>query len=358
MGRAGRYVCVAVPFILTVLAIIFLLVATLSGVTNKQLFMFEIDLTELSISTDSIKSLIDSRSLDGAHGIDARDILNDIGDTIGGDSAGSGKGVTPSDIGLDDIYKISVWGYCSEGSNNKDAKCTKPKMGWADDALDTSFIEDISKALGSDFEMPKEIESALDTFKTVSKWTQIVFIIALAALGAQIIVGLFSACTRIASCLCFLIAGLSTIATIAAAALSTATAAVIVGALEGSSEVYGAKGRMNKGFLALVWIAVAFAVSAAVFWLATICCCAPDHSSRRERRKAKHAEREKGYASSSYEPLQDPNDPYSHGGNNGHFGSHGSQHNAPSFYEQPYATTQYPHNGRSDMAYEPYSHRV
>lgn len=355
MGKVGRYFCVAVPFILTILSIIFLLVAALSGVTNKELFMFEIDLSELSISTDSIQSLINSRAVNG------RDILNDIGDAAGDvlgsdDENGSGgSSITPSDLGLDDVYKVSVWGYCKEKSGGGDAECTKPKMNWANEALDTSFIEDISDALGSDFEIPQEITSALDTFKTVSRWTQIVFIIALAALGAQIIVGTFSACTRIASCICFLIAGLSTVATIAAAALSTATAAVIVGALEGSSEMYGAKGKMNSGFLALVWIAVSFAIGAAIFWLVTICCCSPDRSSRRERRKAKHADNEKGFAS-SYEPLQDPNDPYNHGANNGYYSSQASN-NAPSFYEQPY-NSQYPSHGRSDMAYEPYSHRA
>jgi hypothetical protein len=357
MGKVGRYFCVAVPFILTILSIIFLLVAALSGVTNKDLFMFEIDLSELSISTDSIQSLINSRALNG------RDILDDIGgaagDILGDDQGGdSGSSITPSDLGLDDVYKVSVWGYCKQKSGDDDAECTKPKMNWANEALDTSFIEDISEALGSDFEIPEEIKSALNTFKTVSRWTQIVFIIALAALGAQIIVGTFSACTRIASCICFLIAGLSTVATIAAAGLSTATAAVIVGALEGSSEMYGAKGEMNTGFLALVWIAVAFAIGAACFWLITICCCSPDRSSRRERRNAKHADNEKGFAATSYEPLQDPNDPYHHGTNNS-YNNYSSQasNNAPSFYEQPYHS-QYPSHGRSDMAYEPYSHRA
>lgn len=350
MGKVGRFVCVAVPFILTVLSIIFLLVAALSGVTNKSLFMFEIDLSELSVDTNDINSLINSRSLGG------RDILDDVSDAFGGggdgddteaaaDATGSKDGVTPADLGLNEIYKVSVWGYCSEKSDGDDEKCTKPKMDWAKDELDTAFIEDISKALGSDFKIPDEITTALDTFKTVSRWTQIVFIIALAALAAQIIVGVFSVCTRIASCLCFLIAGVSTVAAIAAAALSTATATVIVGAIEGSN-FHGAKGSINTSFLALVWVAVAFAIGAAVSWLVTICCCAPDKSSRRSH-KNRGGDNEKGFTSSAYQPLQDPQaDAYGHGANNDYYNS--SYNGA-----QPY-----PNNGRSDMAYEPYSHRA
>lgn len=350
MGKVGRMVCVAVPFILTVLSIIFLLVAALSGVTNKSLFMFEIDLSELSVDKNDINSLINSRALTD------RDIFDDVGDALGGGGGGDGDdveaaadaatgsdGITPADLGLNEIYKVSVWGYCSEKSDGDDEKCTKPKMDWAKDELDTAFIEDISKALGSDFKIPDEITTALDTFKTVSRWTQIVFIIALAALAAQIIVGVFSVCTRIASCLCFIIAGVSTVAAIAAAALSTATATVIVAAIEGSN-FHGAKGSINTSFLALVWVAVACAIGAAGSWLVTICCCAPDKSSRKSR-KNRAGDNEKGFTSSAYQPLQDPQDnAYGHGANNDYYNS---------AYNQPY-----PNNGRSDMAYEPYSHRV
>lgn len=361
MGKVGRFVCVSVPFILTVLSIIFLLVAALSGVTNKSLYMFEIDLSELSIDKNDINSLINSRALG------ARDILDDVGEAFGGggdgsdaadavaDATGASDGITPADLGLNELYKVSVWGYCSEKSDGDDEKCTKPKMDWAKDELDTAFIEDISKALGSDFKIPDEIKTALDTFKTVSKWTQIVFIIALAALAAQIIVGVFSVCTRIASCLCFIIAGVSTVAAIAAAALSTATATVIVGAIEGS-DFHGAKGSVNTSFLALVWVAVACAIGAAMSWLVTICCCAPDKSSRRSH-KNRGGDNEKGFTSSAYQPLQDPqSEAYGHGANSGHGQNdyYSSAYNSPSFNgAQPY-----PNNGRSDMAYEPYSHRA
>lgn len=230
-------------------------------------------------------------------------------------------------------------------------------MNWAEDHLDTSFIDEITKAFGADFKMPEEISTALDVFKKVSYWTQIVFIIALVSLAAQVIVGLFSVCTRIASCLCFLIAGISTAAVIAAAALSTATASVVIGAIEGTSAFGGAKGSINTSYLGLVWVSVAFALGASISWLVTICCCAPDKSSRRS--KNKHGDGEKGFPESSYQPLQDPNnDAYGHGGNgNGGGFTHGNTRN--SYYN----ASQSSHGGgvnnpRSDLAYEPYSHRA
>lgn len=371
MGNIGRLICVSVPFILTALSLITLLIACLAGVSNKDLYQFKVDLSEFSVNPDSIASLIEGRDIvDDVGGAisegagDLGDIPDDLkgqaGDIVDDVTGGaSGKNITFETLGLHELYEVSVWGFCSAKADGTGRDCTKPKMNWAEDALDTSFIEEITKAFGSDFEMPEEVSTALDVFKKVSRWTQIVFIIALVSLAAQIIIGSFSVCTRIASCLCFLIAGISTTAVIAAAALSTVTSSVVVGAVEGTSTFGGAKGSINTSYLALVWVSVAFALGASISWLVTICCCAPDKSSRRSKKHADHGE--KGFPESSYQPLQDPNDVYGHGGNGGGF-AHGNTRN--SYYntsQSSYGGPQYPvggNNPRSDLAYEPYSHRA
>ncbi|SPO02315.1 uncharacterized protein DNG_04988 [Cephalotrichum gorgonifer] len=362
MGNIGRLVCVSVPFVLTVLSLIALLIPALAGVSNKSLYSFRVDLSGFSISPDSVTSLVTRRDIFDTLGGLGDDISNSLdnlpdnlsdyikeklGDGVGtavdgavSANGGSGQNITLGDIGLYEVYEISVWGYCSETANGTDRSCTKPKMNWAND-MNATFLHELSDAFvdtfGEGSEIPDEVFDALDVFKRVSRWTQIVFIVALAALGLQVVIGLFSVCTRIASCLCFLIAGISSAATIAAASLATATSSVVVGVIESTESLAGAKGKINTTFLALVWISVAFALAAGATWLVTICCCAPDKSSRR----SKHADGEKGFHSSSYIPLKDPNEPYHNGGARN------------SYYNSSHPTP----NPRSDLAYEPYSHR-
>jgi hypothetical protein len=337
MASVGRFFCVALPFILTLLSLILLLVAGLSGITNKSLYMFQVDTSELEISPDMIRSIIND--------ITSRDIIDDVTNLISGDDSnnsgsgnGSGSNITAGDLGLADHYNVGLWGFCTTDADGSDRQCTKPKYNWAASTLDTTIIDKFNDVAGGVIEIPDEVNNALDAFVTVSRWTQIVFIAAFIALAVQLLVGLFATCTRIASCLTFLVAGISSLAVTAAASLSTATAVVIVGAIKGTATIYGADASFNGTYLALVWASAAFAIGAGFFWLFTICCCAPDKTSRRSKRGG---DKEKGFAG-AYQPLQDPH--------NQARNSHYSQH--------AYATPAY-HGGaqRNDLAYEPFSHR-
>lgn len=339
MANIGRFFCVALPFILTLLSLILLLAAGLSGITNKALYMFQADVSELSIGQDVITSLLNSRDLA------ARNIIDDVTDLINGDNAsaassGSGTNITASDLGLADHYNVGLWGFCTTSADGSNRKCTKPKYNWAATFLNTNIIDKFNQVAGGKIEIPDEVGHAINAFITVSRWTQIVFIAAFAALAAQLLVGLFATCTRIASCLTFLVAGISCVAVIAAASLSTATSVIIVGAVKGTGVLYGADASFNTTYLALVWAAAAFAIGAGFFWLFTICCCAPDHTKRRSKRSG---DNEKAMGTGAYQPLNDPHD----------------YNNRNSYYNQQtgYAAPTYPNAAQRDTAYEPYSHR-
>ncbi|PKS08212.1 hypothetical protein jhhlp_005154 [Lomentospora prolificans] len=334
MANVGRFFCVALPFILTLMSLILLLVAGLSGITNKSLYMFQADVSELSISTDAIKSLLNGRDLE------ARNIVDEVTDFIGGnDSSSSGTNITAGDLGLADHYNVGLWGFCTTDADGSNRKCTKAKYNWAASTLNTTILDKFNDVAGDVIEIPDEVSHAINAFVTVSRWTQIVFIAAFAALAVQLLVGLFATCTRIASCITFLVAGISTVIVIAAASLSTATSVIIVGAIKSTAMIYGADAHFNGTYLGLVWASAAFAIGAGFFWLFTICCCAPDHTKRRSKRSG---DSEKAMATGAYQPLQDPRD-----------------YNRNSYYnQQTYATPAYPNTAqRSDMAYEPYSHR-
>lgn len=315
MGNIGRIFCVALPFILTVASIIALLVACLAGVTDKSLYLFKVNTTDLSISSSTITSLLSDRGLAELN-LDARDIgstissaadslesmASDAGSdisnvassasaalasaTASADSAassvesavtGSGTNITAADLGLADAYIVSLWNYCQVSSDGTKT-CKKASYNWAANATDSfeEMVNNVASSMGENITLPSSIKEAMNTFSTISRWTEIVFIIAFIALAVEIVLGFFANCSRAFSCCTTIIGMFATVAVIAAATLATVTAAVVVAAVEGTAKAYGVTGSMNSHFLAAVWIAAAFAIAAGFFWLFTICCCAPD----------------------------------------------------------------------------------
>ncbi|KAJ6442922.1 integral membrane protein [Purpureocillium lavendulum] len=327
----GRFFCVALPLILTIGAIVSLLVATLSGVVHNNLYVFQVNVTDLSINPAN---------------------FDNIANKLGGraDNAQTSN-ITAGNLGLDQVYDINLWGYCS---TNKDGKrdCIKARFDWASHELNTTWIEDFGAAAGAKIQLPKEVKDALKVFRTVTKWTEVAFIIALVALGVELVVGIFANCSRIASCLTWLVASLAAVLVGASAGLATAMATIVVGTVEGTGKFYGVEGKIGGQFLAAVWIATAFAIGAAFFWLFTICCCKPEHRKRSAHRASKHDDGEKLLPTRGYSPLTSD-----HEMSSGYYNPNQQQNQqfAHNFSSQP----RYPSgNGRSDLAYEPYSHRA
>lgn len=340
MANFGRFVCVLVPFLLTLASLIAMLIAGLSGIADKSLYMFRVNVTDMGLSPTSVSSI-----LSGA-GLDKLDIPNLPNLPNIGKRQSQTTNVTAADLGLYDVYDVNVWNYCYTTQNGTRG-CTKPKFDWAATALNTTTgdINSMLTSTGLNVTLPKEITSAVKSFGTVSKWTQIVFVIAYVALGVELLFGLFANCSRAFSCVTFLVAGIATVAVGAAAALATATSVVVVGAVEASAKLYGVDAHFNTRFLATVWLGVAFALAAGLFWMFTICCCAPDHHRSSRSGRSRHADGEKfmggavgGGGAPNYQRLSDP-----HGYNAGY---------AQQYPRQSYGAPQPQHAG----AYEPYSH--
>ncbi|KJZ71469.1 hypothetical protein HIM_09108 [Hirsutella minnesotensis 3608] len=333
----GRYICVSVPFVLTIASLIALLVATLSGVTHNNLYIFRVNITELSIDPSSAGKL--SSLVSGATGINIPNVRADT----------ASNNITAAKLGLKDVYDVTLWGYCGTSHDGK-RECTKAQFDWASHELNTTWTENFGSAAGVKIKLPDEIKGALEAFRHLSKWTEVAFIVALIAVALEIVVGLFSGCSRAVSCVTWFTAGIAAVLVGLAAALATATSAVVVGAVEGAARNYGVDGTIGNGFLAASWIAFAFAVGAAFFWLFTICCCKPEHRSRSGRRGGNQNDGEKLLPSKGYAPI---------GSDNQMSGAHGDTTHYPP--NQPYGSQppRYPGgNERSNLAYEPYSHRA
>lgn len=329
MANFGRFVCVAIPFLCAVASLIALLVAGLAGVTDKSLYMFRVNTTDLQIPSSLIGNILNSRDPAPQDFHDPTNLINT------GTKVASGSNITASDLGIYDLYDISLWGYCYTPKNGSRA-CTKPAFNWATTVLNetTNDINTLITLSGQNIELPREVGDAVEAFGTVSRWTQIVFIIAYVALGVEIFFGIFANCSRAFSCITFIVSGVATTAVCAAAALATATSVVVVGAVESTAQFYGIEGDFNTRYLAAVWISAAFAIAAGLFWLFTVCCCKPDRSKSHRGR----GDGEK-FMQGPYQPIGDNG--YQQGG--GYARPFSQQ---PQSYGQP----------QRDMAYEPYSH--
>ncbi|KAI1392755.1 SUR7/PalI family-domain-containing protein [Hypoxylon trugodes] len=355
----GRYFCVALPFILTVGSIICMLIAGLTGVANNNLYLFQVDTRNVSVDAATLQSLIGNLTnaesiTDGIQNAvnngedNVNDAVNnakndissrspqDVSSIINGiTGSGSGDNITAAELGIDKLYDVTLWNYCSIPANGTNKNCTKARFNWAEQDFNTDYIDNFGKELGANITIPQDIKDALNTFKPLMKWTEVVYIIAMVGLGLELIVGLFTACSRLVSCLTWVISGIATLAVIAAAAMMTAMSLVVVGAVKAATSKYGGDASWNGNFLACIWIGVAFALGASLFWLFSVCCCKPEHRPYNRRSRGRGDESEKFLPTGSYAPLGDP------------------QHN--SGYNNNYGVPQRG-GARSDMAYEPYSH--
>jgi hypothetical protein len=345
----GRFVCVAVPFGLTLASIVCILIAMLAGVTDKNLDMFEIKTQNLSISSSSLQNLaneITKRSPEPHYSDLTTSALNSGSSAV--DSAISGDNITAAELGLADLYKVSLWGYCSQTAGSK-SNCTKAKFDWASSALNTTAIETLTSTTGVTVNFPKEIKGALKTYAVVSKWTEVVYIIAIITAAVELIFGLFGFCSRAGSCCTFILSGISTTAIIAASIMATAQSSIVTGAVLSVSKAYGVKASLNTGFLAVTWLAVAFSIGAGLFWMFSICCCANDHhSNKRSNRRSKGDDSEKLIPTGAYQRVEDP-----HHFNNGAYA--GQQNGAYNGQEYGVPMTNVKPT-RGNGAYEPYSH--
>lgn len=337
MGNVGRFFCVALPFILTAASLVALLIVGLTGIASNQLYMFRVNTTDMSIDLSELESLLKLTSRNVQ--LDSRSFLDDLKNITEieqlGEASGvlSGGNITAQGLGLAQLYDVNLWGYC-ETEYNGTRTCTKAEINWAYKYLSTDNVTVTNSGVSANVSYPDEVKTAVEVFQQTSKWTQIVVIVAAVALGIELFVGLFTSCSRVVSCITWIFSGLATILVCAAAAAITAMSVLVVGTLEGSNKLYGLHASFNGSFLAVAWIAAAFAIAASFFWLFTICCCKPEH--RQKRSRGHGPEAEKFIPVGGYAPLHD-------------------DHNR--FSQQSYGAPRHQQSGpRSNLAYEPYSH--
>jgi hypothetical protein len=331
----GRFCCVALPFILTTISLICLLIVGLAGVTSSNLHLFEVAPKDLKISTEQFQNLDFKQKAkdiaDKIPGVDTSDV-----DAVGDIS------LTAATLGLGDKYNFFLWNY-AELVGDVTTK-SKPTFDYASNFTDTSKLEKLTEDANVSVTIPDAVKTGLKTFATLVKWTEVVYIIACITTALTILVGIAGFFSRIGSCVTWLISGLSCFAIIGFATLATVTSSVVVGALSASVKHYGVGSSVNTAWLAVIWIGAAASVASGLFWLFSACCCA---NARNDKRHSRAGDSEKLLGTRGYQPVNDPyqNSPY--------MGQQSGVYN-----QQQHAIPM--HNVKADraQAYEPYSHHA
>ncbi|GAD94991.1 integral membrane protein [Paecilomyces variotii No. 5] len=320
MGKAGRIVCIFTPYVLTIASLVCLILVGL-GCTNKSsstlndLYFFRADLQNLttasSDSNSALSSALSAANLDS----DTTDKLNSLLDEA------------EKAMDLKDFYDIGLFGYCDgdvTNDNFKTTNCSKAKAGFWFNPVQVWNLN----GTGVDDILPDSLQKDLDTYKQVTKWMFIAYIIAFAATVAELVIGLTAICSRWGSFVTSLVSAVSLIFTVAASVTATVMYVVLKNAFNKALKDYGITGSMGKNMYVTTWLAVAFSLGASLFWLLSSCCCSGKSPHANRRNRAVSAEK----APYTYEPV-------------GSTYAHGAQ--------QP---SNVPVDNMRTTAYEPYRH--
>lgn len=300
----------ALPFILTAVSLVTLLIVGLAGVTGSTLDIFEVQPKDLSISLADLQDL----KVNGAKLNIDQDLLERLGFDDEIDAAidqYANVNITAAKLGLGDKYNFYLWNWEELRGDEK----IKPKaqFDYAQNFTNIDHIGNInSNEDGVKIQVPDVIEDGLKVFAGLIKWSQIVFVIAVVTNVVTLLVGISSFFSRIGSCITYVFSFIATAAITAFAALATVTATGVVGVLTAAAKDFGVKSRVNTSWLVVIWIGVAAAIASGLFWLFSVCCC-KGSSGRRDSRRSLDASNEKLVGSSQPSGYQQVHDPFQTG---------------------------------------------
>ncbi|KAG9238245.1 SUR7/PalI family-domain-containing protein [Amylocarpus encephaloides] len=322
----GRFACVALPFALTTCSIICIMIAMLAGITNKNLYMFELDTANLSVSSSTLLNIADITHLPTD---------NSIGAQVGQAIAPNSHNYTADDFGLADHYKVNLWNYCTVTGSKQN--CTKGKFDYAATSVDLDSMRAVVQRISNlpNGTLPSELKGSLKTFQKVHKWSQVVYIISILTGALTLLLGVLAIFSKGASCVTYIVSGIASTSLIIASIMASIESSVVVAAVKAVRDAYQVNARLNTSWIATTWLAVAFSLGAGMFWVFTICCCSTSSKSGKKSRRSRGDDTEKLVPTGAYHRVDDPNQ------KQGAF-THG-------------AVPMKPMN-RGNGAYEPYSH--
>ncbi|RMZ80762.1 hypothetical protein DV738_g2707, partial [Chaetothyriales sp. CBS 135597] len=213
MGAAGRVVCIATPFLLSLGALVTLVLIFLAGTMEKNsavddFYFLKIDLTNLTVADSSSSS---------------------------SSSLGTALETAKASLGVQDYYTLYLRSSCSWDQDESNyTNCTAPKSFWYFDPVSEWSLNDTTAAVSTQVDedlLSTSLRASLSTYRTASKALFVLYTATLAAVAASLLIGFFAVFSRWGSFFTTLFASAAAALFIGASGLATALFAILRTAL-------------------------------------------------------------------------------------------------------------------------------
>lgn len=250
MGKAGRFACIFLPYLLTIGALVCLVLVGLGSTKTSRplnnIYFARVDLHDIEPGP-----------------IDLPDSTFENIATALGQADGAGK--------LEDFYTIGLWNHCWGKYDDGDyivQECSERETKYWFDPIEVWGLNDEVDDL-----LPEKLTKGMDAYKNAASWLFVAYVVAVVATAVQLLVGITAIFSRWGSFATTIFASVSAFFTLAASATATALYVILMGAISGGLKPFNIKATLGKDMFVITWFAVAFSLASGLFWLFSVCCC-------------------------------------------------------------------------------------
>ena len=278
-GKAGRFFCIFIPMILTMITLVFLVMIGLGGTNSSNTYLS--NLYFIKMNTTNVTANPDFSNNPANNNTDPMD------------RSPAGKVI------IQNYYTVALWGYCAGAGDNT----TRQTLAFGQMTAQTvdfcsprqlQYGFDPTQAWGLTLEQENDLFSAdfysflNDTYLVTNrKWMSTLFILACVSTAIQILVGIGGLFSRLGSLFTTLSSIFTTGFIFAFAILTTLTYTRMAVSANLGLDGLGITMSIGTAMLAYMWLAFSLSFIGGLFWAFSSCCC----SGREAPRKGSMAER-------------------------------------------------------------------
>ena len=264
-GKAGRFFCIFIPMVLTMLTLVFLVMIGLGGTNSSNTYLSNLYFIKMNTTNVTANP--------------------DFSNNPTNPSTDPATSSPSNKIIIQNYYSVALWGYCAGAGDNT----TRPTLAFGQKTATTvdfcsprqlQYGFDPSQVWGLSLDAQNELFSAdfysyvNDTYLTTNrKWISTLFILACVSTGLQILVGIGGLFSRLGSLFTTLASLFSTGFIFAFSVLTTLTYTRMAVSANLGLDGLGISMSTGTAMLAYMWLAWSLSFIAGLFWAFSSCCC-------------------------------------------------------------------------------------
>lgn len=263
-GRAGRFVCIFVPMVLTIMALVFLIIVGLGGTNSKNNYLSNLYFLQANTTGVTNNSTFNNNP------------VNNL--TNAADKTSSGK------IFIENFYTVSLWNYCvgMGGNVTKSAlalgQTSAQQVNYCT-ARQTPFIMDFQNVWGLSNNAAARVfgpdfSGVLNNYQSkAGRWISTLYILSVTSVVIEMLVGIGGLFSRLGSLWATLASLITTGFLFGFAALTTVTYIGMSASGNVALKNSGIQFNFGPTIYIYMWFAVACSMTATLFWAFSSCCC-------------------------------------------------------------------------------------